>query len=109
VKKRTQLETKLGGATVFIKRSKASGEFMAIKKSHQGRKDGLKFKGARLKKAAKQAKKRKHRAIARYSCDCRPGGKPFGIRGRSPRSVRLQTGQAVPAAPHVQPCGPVHG
>ncbi len=32
VKKRTQLKTKLGGATAWTKRSKTSGEFMAVKK-----------------------------------------------------------------------------
>jgi hypothetical protein len=32
VKKRTQRKSKLGGATAWTKRSKTSGEFMAVKK-----------------------------------------------------------------------------
>ena len=43
VKKRTQLKTTLGGATAWTKRSKKSGEFMAVKKP------------AKKKKAAKKA------------------------------------------------------
>jgi hypothetical protein len=58
VKKRTQLKTNLGGATAFTKRSKASGEFMAIK-SAKGKKAAKKFKGVRVEKAGKKAKKKK--------------------------------------------------
>ena len=32
MKKRTQLKTKLGGATAWTKRNKTSGEFMGVKK-----------------------------------------------------------------------------
>ena len=32
VKKRSQVKSKLGGATAWTKRSKKSGEFMAVKK-----------------------------------------------------------------------------
>ena len=42
VKKRTQLKTKLGGATAWTKRNKKSGEFMPVKK-----KAAKKFKGFR--------------------------------------------------------------
>lgn len=59
VKKRTQLKTKLGGATAYTKRSKASGEFMAVKKPAKGKKAAKKFKGVRLEKTAKKAKKKK--------------------------------------------------
>jgi hypothetical protein len=46
VKKRAQLKTRLGGATAWSKRSKRSGEFMAVKKPA---KTGAakKFKGVR--------------------------------------------------------------
>jgi hypothetical protein len=44
VKKRSQLKDKLGGVTAWTKRSKTSGEFMAVKKSAK------KFKGVRREK-----------------------------------------------------------
>jgi hypothetical protein len=47
VKKRTQLKTALGGATAWTKRSKASGEFMAVKKPAKKTKAAKKFKGVR--------------------------------------------------------------
>jgi hypothetical protein len=59
VKKRTQFKTKLGGATAFTKRSKASGEFMAVKKPAKGKKAAKKFKGVRMEKTAKKARKKK--------------------------------------------------
>ncbi len=46
VKKRSQLKGKLQGKTAWTKRSKASGEFMAVKKSTE------KFKGVRREKQA---------------------------------------------------------
>ena len=59
VKKRTQLKTKLGGVTAFTKRSKTSGEFLAVKKPAKGKKAAKKFKGVRVEKAAKKTKKKK--------------------------------------------------
>lgn len=59
VKKRSQVKNKLGGATAFTKRSKASGEFIAVKKPRKGKKSAKKFKGVRVEKGAKKAKKRK--------------------------------------------------
>jgi hypothetical protein len=50
VKKRTQLKTKLAGATAWTKRSKTSGEFMAVKKPAAGKKAAKKFKGVRREK-----------------------------------------------------------
>ncbi len=50
VKKRTQLKTKLGGATGWTKRDKATGEFMAVKKSAKKTKTAKKFKGVRREK-----------------------------------------------------------
>ena len=47
VKKRTQLKTTLGGATAWTKRSKTSGEFMAVKKPASKKKAATKFKGVR--------------------------------------------------------------
>lgn len=47
VKKRTQLKTKLGGATAWTKRNKTSGEFMNIKKPTTKKKAAKKFKGVR--------------------------------------------------------------
>jgi hypothetical protein len=51
VKKRTQLKTKLGGVTAWTKRSKKSGEFMAVKKSAAKKNAAKKFKGVRREKA----------------------------------------------------------
>jgi hypothetical protein len=56
VKKRTQLKTRLGGATAYTKRSKTSGEFMAVKKPAKG-KAAKKFKGVRQEKKAAKKKK----------------------------------------------------
>jgi len=50
VKKRTQLKTKLGGATAWTKRNKTSGEFMAVKKPAKKTKAAKKFKGVRREK-----------------------------------------------------------
>ncbi|MES2196413.1 MAG: hypothetical protein V4517_18485 [Pseudomonadota bacterium] len=50
VKKRTQLKTELGGATAWTKRSKTSGEFMAVKKPAK--------KAKAAKKTAKKAAKK---------------------------------------------------
>jgi hypothetical protein len=47
VKKRTQLKTKLGGVTAWTKRSKTSGEFMAVKKPPAKKSAAKKFKGVR--------------------------------------------------------------
>jgi len=51
VKKRTQLKTKLGGATAWTKRSKTSGEFIGVKKPAAGKKAAKKFKGVRRVRA----------------------------------------------------------
>ena len=51
VKKRTQLKTKLGGVRAWTKRSKKSGEFMAVKKPAAKKKTARKFKGVRREKA----------------------------------------------------------
>jgi hypothetical protein len=47
VKKRTQRKTTLGGASAWTKRSKATGEYMAVKKPAKGKKAAKKFKGVR--------------------------------------------------------------
>ena len=47
VRKRSQLKTTLGGATAWTKRSKRSGEFMAVKKPAAKKKAARKFKGVR--------------------------------------------------------------
>jgi hypothetical protein len=49
VKKRAQLKTRVGGATAWTKRSKKSGEFMAVKKPPKTR-AAKKFKGVRREK-----------------------------------------------------------
>jgi hypothetical protein len=51
VKKRTQIKTTLGSASAWTKRSKASGEFMAVKKPAKKTKAAKKFKGVRREKA----------------------------------------------------------
>jgi hypothetical protein len=50
VKKRSQLKATLGGATAWTKRSKASGEFMAVKKPAKKKTAAKKFKGVRIEK-----------------------------------------------------------
>jgi len=50
VKKRSQLKTTLAGATTWTKRSKASGEFMAVKKVVKKTKAAKNFKGVRREK-----------------------------------------------------------
>ena len=57
VKKRTQLKNKLGGVTAFTKRSKTSGEFIAVKKPAKGKKSAKKFKGVRMEKKATKKKR----------------------------------------------------
>lgn len=47
VKKRSQVKTKLAGATAWTKRSKTSGEFMAVKKAGAKAQVAKKFKGVR--------------------------------------------------------------
>jgi hypothetical protein len=49
-KKRTQLKTKLGGATAWTKRKKKSGEFMTVKKPAKKTRAAKKFKGVRREK-----------------------------------------------------------
>jgi hypothetical protein len=51
VKKRSQLKTTLGGATAWTKRSRTSGEFMAVKKP--AKKAAKKFKGVRREKGSR--------------------------------------------------------
>jgi hypothetical protein len=50
VKKRTQLKTTIDGATAWTKRSKTSGEFMAVKRPAKKKKAAKKFKGVRREK-----------------------------------------------------------
>jgi hypothetical protein len=50
VKKRSQLKTTLAGATTWTKRSKALGEFMAVKKVVKKTKAAKNFKGVRREK-----------------------------------------------------------
>jgi hypothetical protein len=57
VKKRSQVKTKLSGATAWTKRSKTSGEFMAVKKPAKKTKAAKKFKGMRVEKKAGKRKK----------------------------------------------------
>ena len=55
VKKRSQIKTKLGGATAWTKRNKNSGEFMAVKKPTKKAKAANKFKGGRRVTVNKRA------------------------------------------------------
>lgn len=56
VKKRSQLKTTLGGARAWTKRSKKSGEFIALKKPAKKKKAAKKFKGVRVEKRAAKKK-----------------------------------------------------
>ena len=53
VKKRSQTKTTLGGASAWTKRSRSSGEFMALKRPGKKKKAVKKFKGVRTEKKAK--------------------------------------------------------
>ena len=50
VKERSQVKTKLGGATAWTKRNKKRGKFMAVKKPAKKKKAAKKFKGVRREK-----------------------------------------------------------
>jgi hypothetical protein len=52
VKKRTHLKASLGGVSAWTKRSKTSGEFMAVKKPAPRKRAAKKFKGVRREKAS---------------------------------------------------------
>jgi len=52
VRKRSQLKTTLGGASAWTKRSRASGEFMAVKKPTVKKKAAKRFKGVRREKGS---------------------------------------------------------
>lgn len=52
VKKRSQVKTKLGGASAWTKRSTSSGKFMAVKKPIATKTSAKKFKGVRAEKKA---------------------------------------------------------
>ena len=54
VRKRTQLKNRLGGVTAFTKRSRTSGEFMAVKKPVARKKAAKKFKGVRRERVVGQ-------------------------------------------------------
>ena len=49
---RTQRKSKLGGATAWTKRSKTSGEFMAVKKPAKKKTTAKRFKGVRRERTA---------------------------------------------------------
>jgi len=49
VRKRSQLKARLGGASAWTKRDRASGEFMAVNKP-AAKKAAKKFKGVRAEK-----------------------------------------------------------
>jgi hypothetical protein len=50
VKKRSQLETKFGGATAWTKCNKKDGEFMAVKKLAKKKREAKKFNGVHREK-----------------------------------------------------------
>ena len=58
VKKRTQRKTTLGGASAWTKRSKTSGEFMAVKKPAKKTKAAKKAKAAKKFKGVRREKAR---------------------------------------------------
>lgn len=57
VKKRSETKTTLGGASAWTKRSKANGEFMALKRPTK--KVAKKWKGVRLEKKTTATKARR--------------------------------------------------
>lgn len=50
VRKRSQVKTTLGGASAWTKRSKTSGQFVAVKKPAGANSAAKKFKGVRAEK-----------------------------------------------------------
>ena len=50
VKKRSQVKTRLGGASAWTKRSKSSGKLMALKKPVAKKTSAKKFRGVRAEK-----------------------------------------------------------
>ena len=52
VRKRSQVRSTLGGASAWTKRSKASGEFMAVKRPAKKKTTARKFKDVRIEKKA---------------------------------------------------------
>jgi hypothetical protein len=55
VKKRSQVKTKLGGATAWTKRNTNNGEVMVVKMPAKKTKAAKKFKGVRREKSKKRA------------------------------------------------------
>jgi hypothetical protein len=51
VRKRSQLKTRIGGATSWTRRDKTSGEFIAAKRPSKKKAAGKEFKGVREKSA----------------------------------------------------------
>jgi hypothetical protein len=66
VKKRSQLKTTLGGASAWTKRSRASGEFMAVKKPAKKKTAAKKFKGVRIEKKRVGKKEKSQKALMRF-------------------------------------------
>jgi hypothetical protein len=58
VKKRSQVKTRIGGASGWTKRDKSTGEFVAVKRPGKKKTAVKKFKGVRVEKKKKSAKKR---------------------------------------------------
>jgi hypothetical protein len=58
VKKRSQTKATLGGASAWAKRSKESGEFMALKRPGKKKQAAKKFKGVRVEKKTAVKKKK---------------------------------------------------
>jgi hypothetical protein len=50
VRKRSQVKSTLGGASAWTKRSKASGEFVAVRKPARKKTAAKKFRGVRVEK-----------------------------------------------------------
>ena len=59
VRNRAQTKTTIDGASGWTKRSKSSGEFMAVKRPTKKRNAAKKFKGVRVEKAATKRKVKK--------------------------------------------------
>jgi len=64
VKKRSQVKTKIGGASGWTKRDKSSGVFMAVKRPGKKKTSAKRFKGVRREGTAKSAKRTARRRTA---------------------------------------------
>jgi hypothetical protein len=105
VKKRTQLKTRLGGVTAWTKRSKTSGEFMAVKKSAAKKKAAKKFKGVRRGEVTTMEKERQVNGVEPEKSEDDIQREQLGPRGvpGAPDPAKMTPQRAKKTPKHVDP------